>query len=1157
MTAERLAAENARHDRLLWLLAVCSLGIVSAYPVGPGNPDARFHLAAGRLIVHGEYRYGSDPFAYGEHAPQGWSGWQRLLGTLGLGPKQLDWVNIGWLADVLFYCCYGLAGGAGLVILRVVLVVTVAGVVWRICCRLIELQSRSPAATRDGSVSRRVASSESGAGHANLPGLPRPAPTHAFVAWGTVGLVLAGLVWSVRMHIRPESWGLLYLACMLAVVTAPAVELSKLPAGESPGRWRGYLLAGLRRTRGRWWFLLPVLFVLWANCDTTVLLGLTVLVLYWFGQHLQAMWGPDRYARDALLHEDRRLLGRIIVLCVAATAINPFHLHVFDPSPLWFSESAELLRQRSPQAARWGVSPFSAAYFTDADGRWVGLSLAEWAYYLLLLFTAAGLWLGRARWRWSWFLLALLGLILSCYEVRYTAWFAPLALPGALPGWWHYLAERFGTWPATKRRAVLLAQLGRLMLFLAWLGLMLATLWPLPSTGTAAGSVTRRGWGFSLIEDASLQTAAEVTAGWRRTGRLSGRGLHLAWVNTAGYWASAHGAEPAVWLDLRAGLFTPKTVRDFLDAVEALEKTGTPEGQRERRRWQELLRQYDISHLIVHSDNLVSRYDARGNRVRLPLLPLLLADRDDQGRPVWQMLDYVDGETFLLAWTGSPHWQQLQSLCFVPGSRLGSEWGAGGVSPPWSGRQPAVESRVGREMEPRRTLRIYFTGQPTPVPLATTAARWAAEVSNQLREPRYLQSRQRAEGEMLWTTLIATTAALPVVGVSGTLAQVGSVFVEGWPNLPRLPSFAYQRDALLWLAWRWARQGILDAPQQPYAWAVCYDVANLLDIHESQFSNGARHESRLLARMFLLRQLARLQPGLANVHLELARRFLERGCDDLALVHAESYLQIPAANTDQADSPQKRLQEHLGMSLEQLRTRVQEARERFPAWLPILTQPGWLQARPAEALARAREMWQSRLAGTTLTILQQLTRSLSPRQPEFAEAVRLLADVYVQVGDAVSLQRLLQQSWAQAILGRERYALLQALAAGALGDAPQEAQRREELEALLRRQSAELFLRGSVAITLGSDVGPAGSSFYGLMQQQQSLMRSRERIYNLLAIASAALEAGEIPRARDAFDQVRRIAPREPLAALAEHYLRLLPQSAAPAASAGAADSSR
>jgi hypothetical protein len=240
------------------------------------------------------------------------------------------------------------------------------------------------------------------------------------------------------------------------------------------------------------------------------------------------------------------------------------------------------------------------------------------------------------------------GIDLSCYWSRYLPWFALLALPASLPGWHHYLAQRLGVFPTTNRRSVLLGQLGRLAVAATVLGLMVATLWPQPTTGTAAGSITRRGWGFSLFEDASLEAAAQTTAHWWHSGKLPGRGLHLDWLNTSAYWANAHRSQPAVWLDIRAGLFTPQTVRDFLDAVEALEKTGTPEGQQRRLRLNELLRKYDISYLVVDRDHLVVRYDNRGNQMRFTLLPFLLAERDEKGQPVWQMLDYLDGETFLL-----------------------------------------------------------------------------------------------------------------------------------------------------------------------------------------------------------------------------------------------------------------------------------------------------------------------------------------------------------------------------------------------------------------------------------------------------------------------------------------------------------------------------
>jgi hypothetical protein len=278
LTPERLAGENATHDRVIWVLAVLSLAVVSAYPVGPGNPDARLYLAAGRLIVQGEYRYGSDPFAYGEHAPQGWASLQRFLGLLGLGPKQLDWVNSGWLAEVFLYAWYVAGGGAGLVALRVALVLVISLLVWRMCERQAELQQQSPASPRGGSGTA-------------TPAAKRLVAVRRFAAWWTVGLLLAGLVWSVGLHIRPESLGVLYLAVALALLAQGPVSNGPWSMAESDRWWRRWWYAALRWSRGRLWFLLPPLFALWANCDSSVLLGLAALLLYWLGQHLQVMLG--------------------------------------------------------------------------------------------------------------------------------------------------------------------------------------------------------------------------------------------------------------------------------------------------------------------------------------------------------------------------------------------------------------------------------------------------------------------------------------------------------------------------------------------------------------------------------------------------------------------------------------------------------------------------------------------------------------------------------------------------------------------------------------------------------------------------------------------------------------------------------------------------
>src|SRR5438067_246116 len=108
---EHLAAEVARLDRLLVagvLLLAFFLGSFAAT-----NSDLWQHLAAGRLVAHGQYPFGSDPFAY---TTQG-----------------AYWANHAWLSDLI---AYGVAqifdgpdtatAGVALVLLKAALVVLTA-----------------------------------------------------------------------------------------------------------------------------------------------------------------------------------------------------------------------------------------------------------------------------------------------------------------------------------------------------------------------------------------------------------------------------------------------------------------------------------------------------------------------------------------------------------------------------------------------------------------------------------------------------------------------------------------------------------------------------------------------------------------------------------------------------------------------------------------------------------------------------------------------------------------------------------------------------------------------------------------------------------------------------------------------------------------------
>ena len=92
-------------------LSVLALAFLTASFVAR-NSDAWFHLATGRLLAQGQYRFGADPFAY------------TTEGTY--------WANHSWLFDLALYGGYNLVGGTGLVILKALLVAALAALLLQI-----------------------------------------------------------------------------------------------------------------------------------------------------------------------------------------------------------------------------------------------------------------------------------------------------------------------------------------------------------------------------------------------------------------------------------------------------------------------------------------------------------------------------------------------------------------------------------------------------------------------------------------------------------------------------------------------------------------------------------------------------------------------------------------------------------------------------------------------------------------------------------------------------------------------------------------------------------------------------------------------------------------------------------------------------------------
>jgi hypothetical protein len=94
----------SRMDVVLAVLVVVFAFLAASFAVR--NSDFWLHLATGRLLAHGDYVFGSDPFCY---TTQG-----------------VYWANHAWLFDLGLYAGYQTLGGAGLVILKALLVALTA-----------------------------------------------------------------------------------------------------------------------------------------------------------------------------------------------------------------------------------------------------------------------------------------------------------------------------------------------------------------------------------------------------------------------------------------------------------------------------------------------------------------------------------------------------------------------------------------------------------------------------------------------------------------------------------------------------------------------------------------------------------------------------------------------------------------------------------------------------------------------------------------------------------------------------------------------------------------------------------------------------------------------------------------------------------------------
>jgi hypothetical protein len=368
------------------------------------------------------------------------------------GASGQSWVNTSWLYDLISYLLYQGSETGGIV----VVVLKAAGVAFLALLML------------------RVA---------------RTAGRPLFLPACCVGLALLAF----------SPYALLQPSCLSAVFLGATLWLLRHPQG----------LREACPTSGSctWSFwLLPLLFALWANLDGWFFLGPLTAVLYLVGESLAAR--NQATASSALLPAELKTLWIATAAGFAACCLNPFGPAVFLTLPPELTAGAA---QQQAIFAEWFLTPFSAAYFDPA----AGLSAAGMAYILLLVlgaisFIVLALRPGGLAQLVSWrFLVWLAFAVLSGYRARGIAFFAVVAGPITARNLSDCFARRTASEASTA--GLRLAIAGRLLALLAVVAAIVAAV---PGWLQATPHAARR-LAFGIEIDPSLRQTAETIQHWR------------------------------------------------------------------------------------------------------------------------------------------------------------------------------------------------------------------------------------------------------------------------------------------------------------------------------------------------------------------------------------------------------------------------------------------------------------------------------------------------------------------------------------------------------------------------------------------------------------------------------------------------------------------
>jgi hypothetical protein len=537
VSPEQLALRLGRLDLLLVAVVLVLAFFLGSFAAR--NSDLLMHLASGRLQTKGEYRpwSGVDPFSY--------------------TTEGIYWANHSWLFDLITYGLYQMTTGAGLVIVKALLVVALAGVM---------LATRRPGRS-------------------------------LWIPAVCTGVALVAL--SPLLFLRSTVVSMLFLGVTLWLLQRPAADAAPVTASARKGR-----APSQQPERRHLWLLVP-LFLLWVNLDSWFLLGPITVALYGIGEFLQEKIGPSAEG-DGFGARGQRTLVLVFLAGMAVCLVNPHHIHAFSlPAQLGLSGGADVLRSER-EFLPWFRG--SVEYYRDTNFGW---NVAGITYFVLLLMGAASFALNYQDWRWGRALVWLALAALSVYHQRAMPFFAVAAGPITALNFQDAVARGYGTALRVTRSWREWSTGGRLVTLACGLALV-AVAWPGWLHASWVGmdrSARRVTWRVEF--DPSLRETAEQLQQWRTQGVIGkdDRGLSLS-PDVANYCAWFCPEEKG-FIDYRVALFggmadTYVQLRKALGFEEV-----DPEGRFKHPSVSDVFGKYHINHLVLAYDDPI--------RARLPM----------------------------------------------------------------------------------------------------------------------------------------------------------------------------------------------------------------------------------------------------------------------------------------------------------------------------------------------------------------------------------------------------------------------------------------------------------------------------------------------------------------------------------------------------------